>query len=66
MYNKKYIFIRVALLWAVLFGTLFAMSRYFLQEIKSPPFDSWILYIVVCILGGASVSFFSIDRSGDN
>jgi len=66
MYNKKYIFIRSALLWAVLFGTLFALSRYFIQEVTTPPFDSWILYAIVCVLGGAFVSFFSLDRSEDN
>lgn len=66
MNNKKYILIRSTLLWAVLFGTLFASSRYFIQEISTAPFGSWILYAIVCVLGGALVSFFSLDRSEDN
>lgn len=57
MKEIKKIFIFGALGWGISFGIIFTLYRYYTQEIFTPIFGSWIIFIIICLIAGSIVAY---------
>ncbi|CAM3445127.1 hypothetical protein [Arcobacter aquimarinus] len=45
--------------WGVSFGIIFALHRYYIDNITTPPFGSYIVFSILCLVAGTLFGYFT-------